>query len=562
MVLKTGFVANGLVGENKNFKMGRIISSEVRGVMEQFDEKEKILLSRFVSNAEKNVFVLKNLPEVVKGALFSRYSRSTKSLRRLLLDEFIGNKDLDIAQLATNKEEDIILTKKAEEFYDRVLVGFGDDSVAELAGAHIALENISIIATKYIEDSRIGISPLEKSTRYVYFDKKVDGEWLYYKEPLLMANFPDEYKATCDKCFETYSALIPKMSKFVAEKLERGDLSDRAYEAVLRAKTCDILRGLLPAATLTNVGLFGNGRGFEYLITKLYASDLGELRVLAREMETELKTIIPSFVKRASEKHGIEMQEYIRTSAEKTAEFAPAGSSAEQEMVKLLDYDREAYPKVIAAALYPYSKLSLEELEGIARKMNEEEMKKVIEAHLNERKNRRHKPGRGFERVHYTFEICTNFGAYRDLHRHRVLTQQRQLLSTNLGYDIPHEIIDAGYENEFKDAMENAKNNYEKISARYPQQAQYIVPLAYRLRWMVTMNLREAYHLCEIRSTQHGHRDYRKVAQEIYKKIKEVHPLLADKMMVDLNEYEFERLEAEKKIDKKISEITKKYKKE
>jgi len=527
--------------------------------MEQFSDKEKEILMKFVSNTDKDVFVLKNLPEVVKGALFSRYSRSSKSLRRLLLDEFIENRDLDIGKMAAEKNEDMVLTKKAEEFYDRVLVGFGDDSVAELAGAHIALENISIIATKAIEDSRIGISPLEKSTRYVYFDKKTEGGWLYYREPLLMKEMPEEYEKACDKCFETYAALIPKISKYASERLEKGGLSDRAYEAVVRAKTCDILRGLLPAATLTNVGLFGNGRAFEYLITKLYASELAELRTIAKEMEAELKTTIPSFVKRASEKHGIEMQDYMRKCAQSTAASAPAGASTRQSRVKLIDYDKNAYPKIIAAMLYPYSRLSLEELEEYAKKIDDNEMKRIINGHLGDRKNRRHKPGRGFERVYYTFEICTNFGAYRDLHRHRILTQQRQLLSTRLGYDMPHEVADAGYESEFKDAMETAKNSYETISVRYPEQAQYVVPLAYRLRWVITMNAREAYHLCEIRSTQHGHRDYRKVAQEIYEEIKKVHPLIAEKMMVDLKEYEFERLEAEKKIDKKIEEITKKY---
>lgn len=527
--------------------------------MENFTNEEKAILSRFFSNTERNVFVLKNLPEVVKGALFSRYSRSTKSLRRLLLDEFIGNKDLEIGHYFGMADEDFVLTKKAEEFYDRVLVGFGDDSVAELGGAHIALENISIIATKAIEDSRIGLSPLEKSTRYVFFDKKVNGKWLYYEEPLLVKEMPESYAAACEKCFETYAALIPKVAKYISERLERKELSERAYEAVVRAKTCDILRGILPAATLTNVGLFGNGRAFEYLITKLYASDLAELQGLGKAMEAELMTTIPSFVKRAGEKHGKEMQEYIKSTSLATASLAPHDFSRAQKTVQLVVYDPDAYTKIVAAILYPHSRIPLSELEERARKMSEQEIKRVISTHLGQRMNRRQRPGRGFEQVYYTFEICTNFGAYRDLHRHRILSQQRQILSTNLGYDMPPEVIEAGYQSDFADAMETAKNSYDEISDRYPKQAQYVVPLAYRLRWMITINAREAYHLCEIRSTQHGHRDYRRVAQEIYFEIKRVHPLIAEKMIVDLNEYAFERLEAEKKIDKKMEEIRKKY---
>ncbi|MEM4359029.1 MAG: FAD-dependent thymidylate synthase [Candidatus Bilamarchaeaceae archaeon] len=527
---------------------------------EEFTEEEKKVLHLFVSNTDKNIFVLKNLPEVVKGALFSRYSRSSKSLRRLLLDEFIGNKELSVEKLMNKPEEDIVITKKAEEFYDRVLVGFGDDSVAELAGTHLALENISILATKAIEDCRIGLSPLEKSTRYVYFDKKVDGKWLYYEEPRLMEEFPDDYREACNRAFETYTRLIQKISKYVSERLEQGQLSDRAYEAVVRAKTCDILRGLLPASTLTNMGIFGNGRAFEYLLIKLYASNLSELKIIAAQTENELKKTIPSFVKRASERHGIEMQEYLRGLTENMISVAPKEISTECDSVRLVDYDKDAEVKIIAAMLYPHSALTLVELEERVRKMSEAERRALLSAHFSRRTNRRHKPARGFERVYYTFEVCTNFGAYRDLHRHRMLTQQRQLLTTKLGYDIPKEIVEAGHESEFKDVMEVAANGYERIAKKLPEEAQYIVPLAYRIRWQITMNLREAFYLCELRSTAHGHRDYRHIAQEIYRKIKSVHPFLTEGMMfVDMKEYEFERLESEKRMDKKIEEIKKKY---
>ncbi len=536
-------------------------------VMEEFSEKEKSLLKPFVSNFDRDIFVLKNLPEVVKGALFSRYSRSSKSLRRVLLDDFILSRELDFDELvkALPKEsgESTVATEKAEAFYDRVLVGYGDDSVAELAGAHIALENVSIVATKILEDARIGLSPLEKSTRYVYFDEKVDGKWRYYREPKLMkSEFADIYVESCDRSFETYAKLIPKISEYVRERMPKEEgLSERAYEATVRAKTCDILRGLLPASTLTNMGFYGNGRGFEYLITKLYADELAEMRGIAALMEEELKTVIPSFVKRASGKHGKMMGDYIsgvRSDMEKTADGL--SESRKYEEVALVDYDPDAYYKVIAAALYPYTKMTLEELESYAKNLDEGEKKKMIGSYVGERKNRRHKPGRGFERVYYTFEICANFGCYRDIHRHRVLTQQRELLTAHLGYKLPKEVVDAGYEKEFREAMDVARRAYDEIAKKYPKEAQYVVPLAYNLRWQMTMNLREVYHFCELRSTEQGHPDYRSVAQKMYLKVKEVHPLLAEGMkFVDMKEYQFERLEAEKRIDKKMKEIKKKY---
>lgn len=535
--------------------------------MEEFSEKEKALLKPFVSNLDKDVFVLKNLPEVVKGALFSRYSRSSKSLRRVLLDDFILSEELDFDELlkALPKEggESAVATEKAEAFYDRVLVGYGDDSVAELAGAHLALENVSIVATKILEDARIGLSPLEKSTRYVYFDEKVNGKWRYYGEPKLMdSEFAEVYVTSCDHSFETYAKLIPKISDYVRERMPKEEaLSERAYEATVRAKTCDLLRGLLPASTLTNMGFYGNGRGFEYLITKLYANELAEMRELAKGMETELKTVIPSFVKRASGKYGKAMGEYvsgISKSMEKTANGLP--ESRKYEEVALVDYDPDAYYKVVAAALYSYTKMTLEELENYAKNLDEEEKKKIISRYVGERKNRRQKPGRGFERVYYTFEICANFGCYRDIHRHRVLTQQRQLLTTHLGYKLPKEVVEAGYEKEFRDSMDVAKNAYGEIAKKHPHEAQYVVPLAYNIRWQMTMNLREIYHFCELRSTQQGHPDYRSVAQKMYGKVKDVHPLLAEGIsFMDMNEYEFERIEAEKRIDEKLQEIKKKY---
>jgi len=557
---------------------------------EEFSEEEKKLLAPFVSNLDKPVFVLRNLPEVVKGALFSRYSRSTKSLRRTLLDEFILNKEIGFnadssgfENLIANSQERVwqsklpsnldIATEKAEAFYDRVLVGYGDDSVAELAGAHIALEDISIVATKIVEDARIGLSPLEKSTRYVYFDQKdSSGNWRYYRDSELESL--DGYIETCDLLFETYAKLIPKISKFVSEKMpesERAKLSERAFESVIRSKTCDIIRGILPASTKTNMGFFGNGRAYEYLITKMYADSLLEIRELANAMQTELRTTIPSFVKRPDTAHGKDMQKYIQeTRLDGFGAQMPPEPEAED--VVLVDYDKEAENKIVAAALYPYTNRSMHSLLQDSRHMTmepgapsspnasqsktQDHRNKIIDAYVGNRVNRRHKPSRAFEMPYYTFDICGNFGAYRDIHRHRVLTQQRQALGCSHGYTLPKEIVESGHESEFKAAMDSAKQAWEQIAKKHPLQAQYTVPLAYRIRWHMTMNLREAIHFCELRSAMQGHIDYRRIAQKMSKEIERVHPNLAKHMkFVDMSEYGFERLEAEKKLDLKLKTL-------
>ncbi len=535
--------------------------------MEEFSEKERQLLAPFVSNLDKPIFALTNLPEVVKGALFSRYSRSAKSLRRVLLDEFMLSDEAGLSELVENlpkKQQSVVQTKKAEEFYERVLVGYGDDSVAELAGAHLAIENISILATKTLQDSRLGLSPLEKSTRYVYFDnKQTNGSWLYHREKTLMnSEFADEYTKTCDFCFQTYADLIPKISQFVMERQPKDDqTSDRAYKSSVRAKTCDILRGLLPAATITNMGFFGDGRAYEYLLTKLYSDDLSEMRDIAAMMQGELATIIPSFVKRANDKYGLSMQEYFRKVRHSMTTIAtrhtgPSGG----KKVTLVDYDKNGERKIIISALYPYLLKPMEEIGRIVDNMSREEKETVIKSYINERENRRHKPGRAFEHCTYTFDICANYGAYRDLHRHRILTQERQELSPYLGYKMPPEIVEAGFEKEFRAVMELTRETYEKIAKKYPKEAQYVVPLAYNIRWYMTFNAREAYHMLELRSAMQGHIDYREIAQDCYREIEKVHPLLAGGMkFMDMKTYELERLEAERKLDKKMDEISKRY---
>jgi thymidylate synthase ThyX len=517
---------------------------------------------------DKPIFVLKNLPEVVKGALFSRYSRTDKSLRRVLLDEFIKKPEMGFKEIvgfqANEGVEDSVAIQKAEEFYDRVLVGYGDDSVAELGGAHIACEDVSNIASKFLEDPRIGLSPLEKSTRYVWFNQKVGGRYRYYLEPSVMESFPDLYVETCDLLFDTYSRLVEPMTKFVMERFpQTSDITERAYKASVKAKACDVLRVFLPASTLTNVGIFGNGRAFEYLLLRMYANPLKEMRCIAEAMQQELNKAIPSFVKRANDNYGKEQQGFI-TSTNEEMEREVMGimggkdNSSQSEPVTLVDYDANALDKIVSFILYQSSSSPLAKINEKLSGMSDEDKKRLIAAYLEKRKNRRHKPWRTFEAADYTFDILANYGIYRDLQRHRILTQIRQLLTTDSGFDTPKELEEAGFSGVYKESMHAAKDAFEQISKKMPKEAQYIVPMGYRIRWLMKLNLREAFHLCELRTMQQGHPDYRKVCQIMYQKIRTVHPW-AEMKFVDMKEYGLERVEAEKKLDKKIEEVEKKY---
>lgn len=542
------------------------------GMAEEFTEKEQAILSQFCTNLESDCFVLINLPEAVKGALFSRYSRSSKSLRRVLLEEFILNPEAGFSEIvgegAKRGGSQLVATKKAEDFYDRVLVGYGDDSVAELGGAHLAAENISNLVTKVMQDSRIGISPLEKSTRYVYFDQKENGKYRYLREERIMASkFADEYVRICDLLFDAYASMIAPLTKIESEKFPRSpETSERAYASTIRAKVCDLLRGILPAATLTNAGFYGNGRAFEYMLAKMYASPLSEARSVARASHSELSKVIPSFVKRADDKYGKELQSYISANrgsiislASKYASLSAA--SPDTAHVTLVDYDKDAEEKILTAILFSVSHAEMKDVKEHVAKMSSEEKQRVLTAYIGNRANRRQKPGRAFESTYYTFCVTGNFGMYRDLHRHRILTQERQLLTTKHGFDMPPELVDAGFADKVAAAVAAADSLFTRMSSEMPNEAQYVVPLGCRMRWYIKMNLREVYHFCELRSMRQGHIDYRRVAQDIHKLVSSVHPRLASGMkFVDYGSYELERLEAEKKIDRKLAQLNEKKK--
>jgi thymidylate synthase ThyX len=317
-----------------------------------------------------------------------------------------------------------------------------------------------------------------------------------------------------------------------------------------------VLRSYLPAATLTNVGMFGVGQAFEYLISKFYSHELSEAKKLGKAMHGELNQLIPSFVKRA------QLNDYLvgttaaaKALAAKAANVSPRDS---KEPVTLIDYDAQSEEKTIAAILYSHARQPLMQLREIAAKMSDEERRVIVEEFFSKRRHRRDKLSRAFENVYYTFDILGNLGLYRDLHRHRILTQERQDFTTVHGYDTPPEIEEAGFKKEFDNCMRRAADLYEQIYRDLPSEAQYVVPFAYKIRWYMKMNLREALHMCELRTMPQGHPDYRFVCQEIWRKINEVHPALAEAgKFIDWRKYRLGRLQSEMRTEFKRSALEK-----
>ena len=536
---------------------------------EEFSETQAKILERYVSNTagDANVFVLHNLPEVIKGALFSRYSRSSLGLRTLLLKEFILNEetafDSIVAQQTHSSESQMVAIKKAQNFYDRILDGYGDDSIGELGGAHLAIENVSMIAAKAIEDQRIGGSPLEKSTRYIYFDQKVKGEYLFCREPVLCTSgYKEIYVNTCNMLFETYSRLIPPMTALMEERSPIGSFpagtTKQAYGASLRAKVLDCLRGLLPASTLTNMGVYGNGRFFEHLVQKLHSSGLKELEDIGKYSYDELVKTVPSFIRRAEVNHKHYktfacFREAIQGQISHVAKKHRANVERSQKPgVRLIQSGSDIVTKVAGALLFGTSNAGLYEWQEYCRGLSEEDIASIFDAASNARENRRHKSPRGLEHAEFTFEIIADFGIYRDLHRHRLLTQERQLLSCDYGYAVPTEILGTPMEKEYRDAMEEAAEAYKTIAKELPEEAQYVVPMAYNIRWYMHANLRALQWICELRSSPAGHPHYRYVAQEIARQITDKYPAFGCFFkFVDREGYELGRLGQEQRTTDK-----------
>ncbi|HSW73033.1 MAG TPA: FAD-dependent thymidylate synthase [Chlamydiales bacterium] len=529
--------------------------------MEEFTENEKKILENYVTNISGNIFVLRNLPEVIKGALFSRYSRSSLSLKALLLKEFILNKELSFSEIAVSSDEQNMAIKKAQDFYDRILDGYGDDSIGELGGAHLAVENVSMIAAKVLEDARIGGSPLEKSTRYIYFDQKVNGEYQYFREPILMTSaYRDLYVDTCNSLFETYSKLIPPLTAVIEKTFPKEEgISKTAYTASLRAKVLDCLRGLLPASTLTNLGIYGNGRFFEKLLQKLNSHNLAEMQEMGKKAYTELSKVIPSFIRRAdpSHKHQAAFSGFLEKMQSEikdlTASHTMGLKEGKKEDVHLVHHDSNALYKVAAALLYEHSNLPLTDLEKMVKELSEEELDKILDAACKFRENRRHKSPRGLEHAVFTFDITADFGIYRDLQRHRMLTQERQFLSCDNGYYIPDEIVGSEMEKEYIFALEKAKKAYDLIKKEFPEEAQYVVPMAYNIRWYFHVNLRALQWICELRSAPAGHPNYRYIAQKMAKQIIHAQPYFKRFFsFVDFEGYGLGRLGAEIRSAEKL----------
>ncbi|MCI0634186.1 MAG: FAD-dependent thymidylate synthase [Actinobacteria bacterium] len=525
-------------------------------VAERFTDDEATTLRPYFTNLDGPVFALVNLPEVVKGALFARYSRSPKSLRRLFLDEFVGELDLtgDLGVDAT------VGVRRAEELYDRVFLEYGDDSVAQLGGVHLACEQASNLLTKILEWGRL-MAYLEQSTRYIPYDNRLGGKYRYFRDPdVLRSRIGARYVADLDAAFDVYAGMLPQLLDWARARYPKEpDDSDFVYKQTIKAKACDAARGILPAATLSNVGIYGTGQAFEALLLRMRAHPLPEARQYAELMLDELRKVIPSFLSRVDRpERGGAWSRYLADTRERTATLiARLFEEAQPEprpAVTLADFDPDGEDKVLAAICYPQTALPEDQVLARVRRLSADERVALLQAYVGDRQNRRHRPGRAFERVGYRFDVLADYGAFRDLQRHRMLTLEWQALTPRHGYEVPEAVAEAGLAARFDEAMGRSAALFDALAGPFPEQASYAVALAYRVRFVMQMNAREAMHVLELRTSPQGHPAYRQVCQEMHRLIAEEagHRALAAAMShVDHTTYELERLTSERAAEER-----------
>jgi len=526
-------------------------------------------LEAFSTNPRGIISVLRNLPPEITGALCSRASRASGSLLEVLLKEYlypiVHGEDASVAKeledtvvfLRDHGFKNILNNQRAQAFYSKWLSQYGDDSIAQITGTHVLVWGVSQVAMKFIEDQRVGLEPIEKSTRYVNFGSKVSGRYLYYipRPDLERAGLLSDYTAVMDHLFDTYVSLLNPLQTWL-----RGNFSEK--DSVLEKKAFDTLRGLLPMSTLGQVAFRGNAQAFEYLINRTTRHPLGELRWFASDLKRELDKEIPSLLLRVSDDKSQEYQSYLNRRYENVRELiADEVVRAPQAEVRLVELDAESEVKILAGILFQQSHGTWDQAMDRARHLSEEARRKVFDAYVSGRKGRWYKVGRAFENAYMRFEIAMDAGSYRDLHRHRMMTQERQLFSAHHGFTTPPELVEAGLADPFREAIEQATQLFKKLEVVDRDLAQYAVPLACRMRFYQWQNFRQLFWETELRTVSQGHPDYRFIEHEKYRLVREKFPLIASYMLVDTNDYAIARRGTEERIAEKEKRIMKELRK-
>jgi thymidylate synthase ThyX len=502
------------------------VSGRLQYPVETFTAEERARLAPHFTNLDQPVFALVNLPETVKGALFARYSRYQGTLRRLFLDEFADSVPESLPAWEGSEG------KRAADLYETIFLGYGDDSVAQLGGMHVACEWVSNVLTKVLQRPRLA-AYLEQSTRYIAYDAPMPGGgYRYYRDPEL----GPRYEQAMDELFVIYERLLPRVAAWVDEEFPGEDSPARSR--AVKAKALDLLRGLLPASSLSHMGIYASGQTYEQLILHLLAHPLPEARAYGRMVLEAVQAVMPSFVARVERPdRGGEWVAYLEAREHAAERWTrrlgldrEPDEGAARPSVRLLHVDGDE-DALLAALLFEAAGAPEEETRIRLAALTPRERGELLSDLVGVRGNRRHRPGRGFEALRYRFEIVSDYGAFRDLQRHRMLTVQWQRLTPHLGAGVPDEVQLAGCGDAYQRALDVSRIEWERLAGEgREREAPYALCLGYRIRYVLDLDAREAMQLIELRSGREGHPSYRAVAHEMHRLIAEVHPAVAGAM--------------------------------
>lgn len=507
----------------------------------------RAFLEEAVSNLDGNVYAFNDkLSPITIAAAMARLSRRGSDMRVTILDEFAGKLGKD------------------HKLLQRVITAYGDDSVQQLAGIHVVVENASNWLSKALEWGRLA-AYLEQSTRYIFFDQKDEhGKYRYYT-PNLPEDVTANYNQIMDRIFEKYSKMARELTKYIQQNSKTPKAEqDGPWRAATRAQACDAIRPVLPVATTATVGIYASGQALESLIMHLLSDEMPEARETGQKILTEVRKVIPTFFERADkpDRGGatIAYRANTRREVAKLAhELLPEQHSAQTDPVQLVDVWPRNELDLVPDMLYEFSSLPLREIQKEVKAWPYGKKADVLEAYMGERLNRRHRPGRALEKAHYSWDLVCDYGIFRDLQRHRLVDDlEWQQLTPRYGYEVPELVEQVGLSDDFEDCFDLSLKLYSMLQqAGYPLEAQYATLLGHRMRWKVTYNAREAFHLHELRTSPQGHPGYRKLVQQMHAKVAEVHPMLAAAMkFVNQGEDpELSRLAAERYTQYKLQKL-------
>ncbi len=544
-----------LPAEKSAAKGPQLRAGQINPYLEKTDTGYKVTsvgeeyLSDAVTSSTDSVYVFNDkLSPVTIAAAMARLSRRGDDMRVTILDEF--------AQAAG----------KDEQLLQRVITAYGDDSVQQLAGIHLVVEGASNLLTKKLEWGRLA-SYLEQSTRYIYFDQKdAEGNYKYYTPEHFDSTTKKMYRKSMDQIFDLYSDMVHKLTKYVQDKSTTPEKErDGAWKGATRAQACDAIRSVLPVSTKATVGIYASGQALENLIMNLMADELPEAKETGQKILDHGRKIVPMFLERADKPDrggaNIAYRANTRKAVANLAEkYLPDNHASEAEPVQLVTYWPKNEMDLVPDMLYEHSSLPLKQIEQVIAKWPVERKEEIFAAYMGERLNRRHKPGRALEKAHYSWDLVCDYGIFRDLQRHRMVDDlQWQLLTPRYGYETPKLVEESGLEDLFEECFELSLKLYSLLQKKgYALEAQYATLLGHRMRWKVTYNAREAFHLHELRTSPQGHPGYRKLIQQMHEKLAEVHPLLAEAMkFVNQGEdAELTRLAAERYTQFKLQQLS------